>query len=109
MGIEKINDKNFAQTQHVIIMFTDGMTYKYLHTTWKSIKKLVLLLFTPTRLSKGAYVFYSIGHANMGGNPKPKVDQIKHFIADESKLGEYDSGSNTSIFYYLVDEVLMRC
>ncbi|XP_056586554.1 complement factor B-like [Triplophysa dalaica] len=55
MGIEKINDKNFAQTQHVIIMFTDG-------------------------------------HANMGGNPKPKVDQIKHFIADESKLDIYIFG-----------------
>lgn len=34
MGVEKINDVNFTQTQHVIIMFTDGTTYKHLHTTW---------------------------------------------------------------------------
>ncbi|KAI7796312.1 complement B/C2-A2 [Triplophysa rosa] len=60
MGIERINDKNFTQTQHVIIMFTDG-------------------------------------HANMGGNPKPKVDQIKHLIADENKLDIYIFGVGSDI------------
>ncbi|XP_051960520.1 complement factor B-like [Xyrauchen texanus] len=65
MRIEKINDKNFTQTQHIIIMFTDGL-------------------------------------ANMGGVPKPKVDQIKDLVMNndasrDEKLDMYVFGMGDEV------------
>ncbi|KAF4098468.1 hypothetical protein G5714_020498 [Onychostoma macrolepis] len=52
MQIEELNNATtFSETQHIIILFSDG-------------------------------------HANMGGNPKPKVDQIKHLVAKNDPTRE---------------------
>uniref|UniRef100_A0A671QDZ1 C3/C5 convertase n=1 Tax=Sinocyclocheilus anshuiensis TaxID=1608454 RepID=A0A671QDZ1_9TELE len=61
MNIEELNNATaFSETQHIIILFSDG-------------------------------------HANMGGNPKPKVDQIKRLVIKndpkrEKKLDLYVFG-----------------
>ncbi|XP_051533069.1 complement factor B-like [Myxocyprinus asiaticus] len=65
MRIEKINDKNFLDTQHIIIMFTDGL-------------------------------------ANMGGNPRPKVEQIKDLVihndpSRDEKLDMYVFGMGDEV------------
>ncbi|XP_067231816.1 complement factor B-like isoform X1 [Chanodichthys erythropterus] len=66
MKIEEFTDpKGFLETQHVIIMFTDG-------------------------------------RANMGGNPIPKVNQIKHLVIKndlkrEKKLDLYVFGVGTDV------------
>ncbi|XP_065143180.1 complement factor B [Paramisgurnus dabryanus] len=66
MGVEKQNNMTqFLETQHIVIMFTDG-------------------------------------HANMGGNPKPKVENIKHFVTQkdpsrDNKLEVYVFGVGSDI------------
>ncbi|KAI2651277.1 Complement factor B [Labeo rohita] len=66
MQIEKVNNAAaFNETQHIIILFTDGQ-------------------------------------ANMGGNPKPKVDQIKHLVtkndpSQDKKLDLYLFGVGTDV------------